>query len=307
MSGGRELLECVPNFSEGRDELRLQRLVQALNSQAAAVLLAREMDADHHRAVLTLAGEGEALIAAVLAAAEIACEEIDLRHHRGVHRRMGAIDVCPFIPIAGTEMSLAIGAARELGQRLAERFDLPVFLYGQACQREERRVLGQIRNLEFENLCQIVGEDPDFEPDFGPKRMHPSAGACAVGARDLLIAYNIRLGDGNLGAARKIAAQVRERDGGLPGVQALGFLLPDSGRAQVSMNLLDYRRCGLLETFDRVQALAREFGAEVEASELIGLAPAAALDEAIAAQIMLPEFDAETQVLERRLAACGLV
>ncbi len=307
MSAGGELLECVPNFSEGRDVDRLERLAGALGRQSGVVLLAREMDADHHRAVISIAGEASALIEALLAAAAIAVAEIDLRQHRGVHRRMGALDVCPFIPIAGSDMALAISTARELGRRLAERFDMPVFLYGQACQREDRRALGSVRNLEFESLCKVLAVDPQYAPDFGPAAMHPSAGACAVGARDLLIAYNIRLRSSDLALARKIAAQIRERDGGLPGLQALGFLLPESGLIQVSTNLLDYRRCGLVEVFDRVAALAHAEGVEVEASELIGLAPAAALDESIAAHIRLPAFDAAEQILDRRLAAAGLV
>lgn len=300
------LLECVPNFSEGRDLKVLEALVDAMTGVSGVAVLGAEMDADHHRAVVTMAGPAEALIEAVLAAAEVALAAIDLREHRGVHRRMGAMDVCPFVPIGDTPMSLAVNAARALAARLGQSLDLPVFLYGEACQRPERRVLGAVRNLEFETLCELVGTDPDFAPDHGPPRMHPSAGAFAVGARPFLIAYNVNLRSSDVGVARRIAHRIRERDGGLTGVQALGFLLAGSDRAQVSTNLLDYRRTGLCQVFDAVQAEARSQGVEIEASEVVGLLPADALDQAIAEHILLPAFDPERRILERRLAAVGM-
>ena len=300
------LLECVPNFSEGRDPKVLEALVAAMAAIPGVAVLDHEMDADHHRAVVTIAGPAQGVLEASLAAAEVALEAIDLREHRGVHRRMGAMDVCPLVPIGEAPMSLAIQTARDLAARLGAALDLPVFLYGEACQRPERRVLAAVRNLEFETLCELVGTDPDYVPDHGPASMHPSGGACAVGARPFLIAYNINLRSSEVGLARKIAGRIRERGGGLKGVQALGFLLPGSDRAQVSTNLLDYRRIGLCQVFDAVQTEARSLGVEIEASEMIGLVPADALDETIAEHILLPAFDPDRRIFERRLAAVGL-
>jgi len=220
---------------------------------------------------------------------------------------MGALDVCPFVPLCATEPAVAVRAARTAGERLGAELDLPVFLYGEAAARPERRVLGAVRNLEFEQLAERVGVDEALRPDFGPERLHPTAGAVGVGARGVLIAYNIELASDDVGAARRIAKAVRHSDGGLPAVQARGFALAERGRAQVSMNLLDYRVTSVRTVFDAVVAEAAALGIEVEESELIGLVPEAALDAAAARHVRLRGFDPRAQVLEERLRAHGLI
>lgn len=241
-----------------------------------------------------------------MAGARQAVRSIDLRAHRGCHMRMGALDVCPFVPLAGESEAAAVRAAHQLGARLAEELELPVYVYGLAARRSERRVLGHVRNLEFEQLRERVGSDPALGPDYGPHRLHPSAGAVAVGARHILVAYNIVLTTGDVALARRIARDVRASDGGIQGVQARGFLLEASGQAQVSMNLLGPRHPSLVEVFDRVVAMAQRSGVDVAKSELVGLAPRAVLTAAAAAHVRLRGYDPAAQVLEERLAACGL-
>lgn len=300
------LLECVPNYSEGRDVAVVDRLVEAMVVPGAACL-AREMDADHHRCVITMAGTPEGLVEAVVRGARAAIEHIDLRGHRGVHMRMGALDVCPFVPLGATDPAVAVAAARAAGERLGREVGLPVFLYGDAATRPERRVLGAVRNLEFERLDELVGRDAAFAPDFGPARLHPTAGAVGVGARGLMIAFNVDLVTADVAAARRIAKAIRASDGGLPAVQARGFTLAERGRAQVSTNLLDYRITSIREVFDAVVAEASALGVDVEESELIGLVPEAALASDTVQHVRLREFDPRAQVLEERLRARGLI
>ncbi len=297
------MLECVPNFSEGRDPAVVDAIAAAMTAVAGVGCLRSELDADHHRAVITIAGPADAVQEAAFRGARTAVERIDLRRHTGVHKRMGALDVCPFVPLAGATMADAVGAARAVGARIADELAVPVFLYAEACTREQRRKLGNVRNLQFEGLRDLVGRDPDYAPDFGPARVHESAGATAVGARRFLVAYNINLRSNDLQLAKDISKAVREQGGGLPGVQAMGFFLDGKQLAQVSMNLLDFERTSIRTVYDRVAELAAARGVEVAESELIGLAPAAALDADLAAHIRLPDFDPERQIVERRLAA----
>jgi glutamate formiminotransferase len=218
---------------------------------------------------------------------------------------MGAMDVCPFVPLAGATMADAVATAQSVGARIGAELGLPVFLYAEACARESRRVLGNFRNKEFEGLQSLVGVDPEFAPDFGPARLHPTAGAVAVGARKFLIAYNVNLATEDVQLAKDIAKAVREKDGGFKKVQAMGFFLDDKKQAQVSMNLLDFEVTSLRTVFDRVQEMAAQKGVQVAESELVGLAPAAAIDAALARHIKLPRFDAREQVVEAKLAALG--
>lgn len=219
---------------------------------------------------------------------------------------MGAMDVCPFVPLASASMADAVATARVVGARIGRELGLPVFLYAEACLREERRILGNFRNKEFAGLQSLVGVDPAFAPDFGPAQMHATAGGVAVGARNFLIAYNINLKTTDVQIAKDIAKAVREKDGGFKKVQAMGFFIDDKQCAQVSMNLLDFHTTSIRTVFDAVLARATEKGVEVLASELIGLAPAAALDAALAAHIRLPEFDAQTQIVEAKLRAAAV-
>ncbi len=297
------MLQFVPNFSEGKDRAKVDRIVRVMTAVAGVHCLGSELDASHNRAVVTLAGPAAAISEAAVLGAAAAMAEIDLRGHKGEHKRMGAMDVCPFVPLAGASMVDAVATAYRVGERIGAVLGLPAFLYAEACRRESRRVLGNFRNKEFEGLLSLVGKDAEYAPDFGPHRMHPSAGAVAVGARKFLIAYNVNLATADVQLAKDIAKAVREKDGGFKKVQAMGFFLDDKKLAQVSMNLLDFEVTSLRTVFDKVAEMAAAKGVQVAESELVGLAPAAAIDAALAQHIRLPRFDATEQVVEAKLAA----
>jgi glutamate formiminotransferase len=270
------LVESVPNFSEGRRLDVVDDLAAAVESVAGASLLDRTSDASHNRSVLTLAGETPAVADAVERAVEVAIREIDMERHSGEHPRIGAIDVIPFVPLAGTTMDDCIDLARSFGQRVAGRFGLPVYLYANAATRSDRIKLADVRRGQYEALKNEIGQ-PGREPDFGPMRTHPTAGAVAVGARPFLIAWNINLDSADRDIAVRIARRVRESGGGLPKVQANGFLIEELGRAQVSMNLLDFSVTPIWLVWETVADVAAEEGIALAESELIGLAPLAAL------------------------------
>jgi len=272
------LVECVPNFSEGRRADVVDAIARRVELTPDAYLLDRTSDPDHNRSVLTIAGASDAVTSAVEGAVEEAIERIDLRRHDGQHPRIGAVDVIPFVPLGETTIDECIELAREFGRRLAERFDLPVYLYAKAALRPDRDVLADIRRPQFEGLRDLIGL-PEHAPDFGPQRLHETAGAVAVGARPFLIAYNINLDSRDLELARNIARRVRERSGGLPRVQALGLFLEDLDCVQVSMNLLDHTVTPLWRVWEAIGEAARAEGVEPRESELIGLCPLAALVE----------------------------
>jgi len=295
------VLETVPNVSDGRRPELLDRLAAAASAHPGVALLDASRDPDHHRSVLTLAGGAGPLVEALVALVEIAVDEIDLRRHRGAHPRIGAVDVVPFVPLAGTSMSEAVAAARELGRRIAERFSLPVLLYEEAATAPHRRRLADLRRGGFEALAGRLA-DPLWRPDFGPPRPHPTAGATAVGARFFLVAANAVLDTGDLVIARAVARAVRESSGGLPAVRALGVPLPSRRRAQVSMNLVDYRRTPPAVAFAAVEREAAARGARVVERELVGLVPEAALAGDDPATRALADLWAD-RVLERRLDA----
>jgi glutamate formiminotransferase len=270
-----QLVECVPNISEGRRPEVVDAIVGAVEGSDGVTLLDRTSDADHDRSVLTLAGSTDAVLRAIQAVAAQAIARIDLRSQRGQHPRIGALDVVPFVPLGDTPIGVCIELARDFGSWLADRYTLPVFLYARAAARPDRRVLADIRRPGFEGLAAAL-ETEDGAPDFGPRRVHPTAGATVVGARPFLIAWNIQLETDDLDLARRIASLVRERDGGLPAVQALGIPIASMGCVQVSMNLLDHERTSLWQLFERVRDLAAAAGVTIRDSELIGLAPVAA-------------------------------
>jgi glutamate formiminotransferase len=272
------MVECVPNFSTGSDGRVLDAIEAAIEAQSAAWLLDRTSDPDHDRSVFTLAGYPGPVTNAMEAAMGAAIEGIDMRRHKGKHPRIGAIDVVPFIPLGDTEMDACVEGARRFAASAAERFELPVYLYAGAALRPERRVLADIRRPGFEGLAEAMAR-PGGEPDFGPRQPHPTAGATVVGARPFLIAYNIQLSTTDVAVARRIAGRVRERDGGLPAVQALGIYLDAQGCAQVSMNLLDHTRTSLWQVWEEVGRLAEEERVSLLDSELIGLAPASAFTD----------------------------
>lgn len=294
------MIESIPNISEGQRPAVLAALTAVLRGVPGLRVLDISADAAHHRSVFTYAGESVALEAAALALIATAIAHIDLRTHRGVHPRMGAVDVLPFVPLEGATLEDCIAVARRVGATVATRFDLPVYLYESAASRPGRRKLEDIRRGQFEGLADRFA-DPEWAPDFGPARPHPTAGAIAIGARRPLVAFNINLDSQRLDVARAIAHTIRERDGGLPSVKALGLPLADRGIVQVSMNLTDYTVTPPAVVFAAVQREAARYGVAVRESELIGLIPQAALSGTSAAALQLAGFR-DDQVLEVRLA-----
>jgi glutamate formiminotransferase / 5-formyltetrahydrofolate cyclo-ligase len=268
-------LECVPNVSEGRRPEVVARLAAAASAPPGVRLLDVSSDPDHNRSVLSLAGDAEGLLQGLLALYEVALAEIDLRRHQGVHPRVGAVDVVPFVPLGDTPMAVAVAAAEQLAAEVARRFALPVYLYERAARIPERAALAAIRRGQFEGFAARL-QDPSWAPDFGPARVHPTAGVTVIGARFFLIAFNAVLDTPDVAVARAIARKVRESGGGLPAVRAMGVYLESRGRAQVSMNLVDFRRTPLLTVLERVRMEAAALGARVVESELIGLMPAEA-------------------------------
>ena len=294
------ILGVVPNFSEGRDRATIDAIVTALAVPGARVVFA-EADKDHHRLDTTVLGDADAVRRSALAGARVATERIDMTRHRGGHPRMGAADVIPFMPVRGVEMSAVVELARSFGRELADALDLPVYLYGEAALVPERRSLADVRKGEFEGLREAVAEGVRL-PDFGPHRIGP-AGATAVGARKPLVAFNIYLAGDDEGAAKEIARSVRESSGGLPAVRAIGFAVPERGQVTVSMNLVDTDVTGVGEAFDAVAAGAADRGLEIVDSEIVGLAPQAALPHGVAEHVRLAGFDPDGQILERLVEA----
>jgi glutamate formiminotransferase len=270
------LVESVPNFSEGRRPEVVDRLASAVAGTPGVHLLDRTSDASHNRSVLTLAGAPGPVTDALERAVEVAIHDIDMEAHWGEHPRIGAVDVIPFVPLEGTTLDEAVELARRFGRRIAERFDLPVYLYANAALRSERVKLADVRRGQYEGLREEIAQR-GREPDYGPAKLHPSAGAVAIGARPFLIAWNINLASPDLELAKRIARRVRESGGGLARVQANGFMLDDLGVAQVSMNLLDFSVTPMWLAWDTVREVAAEDGVDLAESELIGLAPLAAL------------------------------
>ncbi len=284
------LLECVPNFSEGRRS----EVVQAIWNTIAAVpgvrVLNLHMDADHNRSVITFIGPPEAVEEAAVQAAKVAADLIDMRQHKGEHPRIGAADVIPFVPLDGATLDDAVQVARRVARRLAEEVGLPVYLYGAAAQRPDRRRLATIRRGGYEALVEAIQHDPQRAPDVGPARLGP-AGATAVGARDFLIAWNVFLTTDDVRIAERIARAVRYSSGGLRGVQALGMLV--DGRAQVSMNLTDFRHTPLPRVMEMVRREAARYGVLVERSELVGLLPLDAVLDTAAWYLQLDALSSE--------------
>jgi glutamate formiminotransferase len=293
------LIESVPNVSEGRRLDVVDRMAEAIEAGPGVHLLDRTSDASHNRSVFTMAGEHGAVVDALERLVATAIHEIDMDTHTGEHPRIGAVDVIPFVPLATTTMDDCVELARDFGKRIATRFELPVFLYANAATRAERVKLADVRRGQYEGLKTEIGE-PGRGPDFGPARLHPSAGAVAVGARPFLIAYNINLDSTDLELAKRVARRVRESGGGLPKVQANGFWIEELNRAQVSMNLLDFATTPLWLVWETVRDIAGEDGVDLLESELIGLAPLGAL-LAVADRVDAPP-DAP---VEDRLAAAA--
>ena len=295
------LVECVPNFSEGRDRTTVQALLDAVTSTDGTIVLDHSMDPDHHRSVITFCGTPEAVLEAAFRAIAVATNLIDLRHHSGVHPRVGATDVVPLIPIKNMTMEDCVQLAKQLGERVGRELKIPVFLYERAASQAHRAPLEAVRRGSTEGLALRMASDPGWLPDCGPTHLHERAGAIAIGARPPLIAYNVNLRSREIALARSIAKAVRQSNGGLPHVKAIGVELASRGLVQVSMNLTDYRVTPVHVAFQAVAKEAAARGVDVAGSELIGLIPQAALDHAAAAALQLDRFDS-TQVLEARIA-----
>lgn len=293
-----KIVECVPNFSEGRRPEIVDEIVAAMTIPGVKVL-DREMDKDHNRSVITLAGEPEAIAEAAFRGIQRAARLIDLDAHRGEHPRIGATDVVPFVPVSGVTMDDCVAMARRVGERVARELDIPVYLYERAATRPERRDLANIRRGEYEGLKQAIATDPERAPDFGPRRLG-KAGATVLGARPYLIAYNVNLATDNLQIAQDIAHTIRERNGGLHAVKAKGFRLHEHNIVQVSMNLTDFNVTGMLTAFNTVTAEAEKRGVQVLESELVGLVPLQALTQLTVQALKLPSLSPE-QVLETKL------
>lgn len=294
------IVECVPNVSEGRDPARLARFAAAVTATPRVTLADVHADPDHHRSVFTVLGPPASVAAAVLALADTALAEVDMRQHHGIHPRIGALDVVPFVPVAGMTMAEAVALAHSTGRALATRHALPVYYYAEAARHPDRRTLRELRHGEYEGLAARLAL-PGQAPDDGPPRFDARAGAVLVGARDILIAYNVWLAGDDLAPARAVARAVRASSGGLPTVQALGLPLPSRRRVQVSMNLLDYRVTPLPAAFDRVAEECARVGATIERAELVGLAPRAAFAGRTPASVGLVDFSA-SQALDTHIA-----
>jgi glutamate formiminotransferase / 5-formyltetrahydrofolate cyclo-ligase len=293
------IIETIPNVSEGRRPEIVDRLVEAVRATPGVRLLDYSSDASHNRSVLTMVGEGPSLKQAILALYEAAIPRVDLRTHTGEHPRIGAIDVVPFVPIQGVTMAECVALALEVGEAVATRFGVPVYLYEEASNNPARRNLEDIRRGEFEGLPGKMAS-PGWAPDFGPAIPHDTAGASVIGARMPLIAYNINLNTDRLDVARRIATAIRHSSGGLRYVKAMGVMLEDRRIAQVSINLTNYAKTPIHRVFDMVTREAARYGVTVLESEIIGLVPAAALMGAAQHYLQLERFGA-AQVLENKL------
>lgn len=297
----RYTVECVPNFSEGRDAGKVQSILAAVLAGPGVACLDIMMDADHNRSVVTLVGTPNGVAEAALRGIERAGALLDLNQHSGLHPRIGAADVVPFVPLDGTALKTCVEIAGQVAEQAWTRYQIPTYLYEAASRSPERRSLESVRKGGFEGLRDEVRTNPERKPDFGNAALHPTAGATAVGARNFMIAYNINLNVPDAAVAQAIARQVRASNGGLEGVKAMGLLLPSKNMAQVSLNITDFKSAPLARVFAEVEKEAAALGAAVLESELIGLVPRAALDGAPLDRMRIRDFS-PGMILENRLA-----
>ena len=295
----KKIIECVPNFSEGRDPGRIDKIVESFRGKKDVKLLDYQHDEDHNRMVVTVIGEPDALKDAIISVVGAAIDVIDLRKHEGQHPRMGAVDVVPFIPIKNVTMDEAIEFSKEVAENVSKKYNLPVFLYEKSAIRPERQNLADIRKGQFEGMDEKL-RLPEWKPDFGPSKVHPTAGATAIGARMPLIAFNVNLDTNNLEVADSIAKKVRHIGGGLRYCKAIGVNLKDQGIVQVSMNMTDFTKTSLYTAFELIRIEARRFGASIVGSEIIGLLPLEALVDTAIYYLGMENFSMN-QVLEYRI------
>ena len=300
----RRLVECIPNFSEGRRPEIIEKIVNDIKAVQGVTMLDSEMDADHNRAVVSFVGDPEAVLEAAFRGVRQASKLIDLTRHEGEHPRMGATDVVPFVPISGVKTDECIELAKRLAKRIADELAIPTYLYELAATRPDRQDLAIIRQGEFEGLRTAIKSDPERAPDFGRPELHPTAGATVVGVRAPLVAYNVYLATRDLTVAQRVAKAVRSRSGGYAHCKALGFEIKERGCVQVSMNMTDYTRTPLYRVFETVKREAERYGVSVIESEIVGLVPQGALNGCARFYLQLNNFKRE-QVLENKLVAAG--
>ena len=299
MASMKKILECVPNFSEGRDLKKIEDIVAPFRGKEGVKLLDYQNDEDHKRSVVTVVGEPEPLKKAVVESMGVAVDLIDMRTHKGQHPRMGAIDVVPFIPVKNVSVEEAVDISKATAQLASEAYSLPVFLYEQSATRPERRNLATIRKGQYEAMAEKLGQS-EWAPDFGPARVHPSAGVTAMGARMPLVAFNVNLDTNRLEIADRIAKKVRHISGGLRYCKGIGIELKDRGIVQVSMNMTDYTKTALYRVVELIKIEARRYGVNVVGSEIIGLVPMEALIDSAVYYLGVEDFSMN-QVLEYRI------
>ena len=297
-----KLIECVPNFSEGKRPEVIDQIITAITSVKGVKFLDKESDASHNRSVITFIGPAESVGQAAFKAVEKASQLIDMTKHKGEHPRIGATDVVPFIPLRGATMDDCIQLARDVGRQVGEQLKIPVYLYENAATRPECRNLADVRKGQFEGLCEELGKNPARNPDFGPNKIHPTAGATVIGAREILIAYNVNLDTDYIDVAKRIAKKIRQSSGGMPFVKALGILIDKHNRqiAQVTMNLTNYKVTPVKKAFDTIKQEALSDNIRVLESELIGLAPQDAFEDTSPEELLITDFSPQ-QIIENRL------
>ena len=299
MSNLKKIIECVPNFSEGRNLKKIEKIVDVFRGKDGVKLLDYQRDEDHNRLVVTVVGEPDALKTVLIEAFASAIEVIDMRKHKGQHPRMGAVDVVPLIPIKNVSMEAAVAISKQLAEQVSEKFNLPVFLYEESAVRKDRRNLADIRRGQFEGMADKI-KQPEWKPDFGPQTIHPTAGVTAIGARMPLVAFNVNLNTDDLAIANDIAKKVRHAGGGLPYCKGIGVELKERGLVQVSMNMTDYTQTALYRSFELIKMEAGRYGVTVAGSEIVGLVPMAALLDTAVYYLGVENFSME-QVLETRM------
>ncbi|EGD52700.1 glutamate formiminotransferase [Thermoanaerobacter thermohydrosulfuricus] len=294
-----QIIECVPNFSEGRDQEKIAQLVKEVVSTEGVKLLDYSSDKDHNRTVITFCGDAKGVKEAAFKLIKKASEIIDMRYHKGEHPRIGATDVVPFIPVKNATMEECIQIAREVGEKVGRELSIPVYLYEEAATTPERKNLENIRRGEYEGFFEKI-KQPEWKPDFGPQEMNPKSGATVIGARNFLIAYNVNLATDNINIANKIAKAIRFSNGGYRYVKAMGVELKERGIVQVSMNLTDFNKTPIYRVFETIKAEASRYGVNVIGSEIIGLVPAKALFDVADYYLRIENFS-ENMVLENRI------
>ncbi len=295
-----KIVECVPNFSEGRRPEVIKKIAAAASRFKKVKVLDMEWDRDHNRSLITLVGDPKQMLDAVFRMIRTATRLIDMEKHQGEHPRIGATDVVPFIPISGITMDQCIRMSKTLGRWVARELKIPVYLYEAAATRSSRVNLADVRKGQYEGLKEEIKANPQRKPDFGPSKLHSTAGAIVIGARKFLIAYNVNLDSKNVQIAKEIAKKVREKDGGFPAVKAMGFEIKDKGYVQVSMNLCDFEKTNMAEVFEKIQEEAKKKRIKVINSEIYGLVPLAALVDLVQKTLQSPDFK-KTQILETKI------